>query len=419
MRIWPFSPQPADRGGGPWRLLSSEPHRMMFFCGALQAVAAVAWWMLDLGGRYLGLYTPFAWSVPPMWAHAWLLLYGLFPFFMFGFLMTAGPNWLGAPPMPRAAFVPAAIMMACGLLVFYAGLAIGIGLAAAGVYLHAAGWLWGFAALGRMLARHWNANARPVIVVFAFFLLGLVGDALFATAIATGDYALLAPLLHGAVWFFLLPVFVAVGLRMVPFFSERVLGTEVGFRPVWARPVLLGGILLHGLLESSGFVQWLWLVDLPFAAAIAYLAWRWGLRRSSRVRLLAVLHWSLAVLAAAFLLSGVLSLGAAAGALDRVNLTAALHLLVIGFFAAMTLGMVSRVTLGHLGRPLVADGVTWSCYLGVLAAGLLRVLAELPLAASARSYLLVAAGLVWLAAFGVWAWRYVPMYLMPRVDARP
>ena len=113
-----------------------------------------------------------------------------------------------------------------------------------------------------------------------------------------------------------------------------------------------------------------------------------------------------------------MSLGAAAGALDRVNLTAALHLLVIGFFAAMTLGMVSRVTLGHSGRPLVADGVTWSCYLGVLAAGLLRVLAELPLAPSARSYLLVATGLVWLAAFGVWAWRYVPMYLSPRVDAR-
>jgi uncharacterized protein involved in response to NO len=94
----------ALQGGGPsrWRLLSSEAHRTMFFFGALQAVAAVAWWSVDLGARYLGWYPAIAWTVPPMWAHAWLLLYGLFPFFMFGFLMTAGPNWLGAPKMPAS-----------------------------------------------------------------------------------------------------------------------------------------------------------------------------------------------------------------------------------------------------------------------------------------------------------------------------
>ena len=55
----------------------------MFFFGALQAVAAMAWWSADLGARYLGWYPAQAWAVPPMWAHAWLLIYGLFPFFFF------------------------------------------------------------------------------------------------------------------------------------------------------------------------------------------------------------------------------------------------------------------------------------------------------------------------------------------------
>src|SRR5688572_14382808 len=98
-----------------WALLSSEAHRFMFFFGALQAVAAMAWWLPDVAGRYLGLHS-LAWTVPPMWAHAWLLLYGVFPFFMLGFLMTAGPNWLGAGKTPRGAFVPAGLAMAAGLV---------------------------------------------------------------------------------------------------------------------------------------------------------------------------------------------------------------------------------------------------------------------------------------------------------------
>jgi uncharacterized protein involved in response to NO len=411
-----FGPR-TDSARGAWRLLSSEAHRTMFFFGALQAVAAMAWWSLDLGGRYLGLYAAPAWSVPPMWAHAWLLLYALFPFFMFGFLMTAGPNWLGAPKTARIAYVPAALLMACGIVLFYTGLAVDRVLAGAGMFLHVAGWLWGLGALVHMLVRHWNPNARYALMIFAFLALGVTGDALVANAIAMGSYGLLGPVLHGAVWFFLLPVFAGVSTRMVPFFSSRVLGPQVDYRPGWARPMLMAGTIIHGVLELLPATQWLWSVDLPLAGAVTYLAWRWGALRSGRVRLLAVLHVSLAVLALAFLLSGVMSAAVAARALERVGL-APLHLLTIGYFAAMTLGMVSRVSLGHSGRPLEADPLTWGCYLGVLAAAVLRVLAEFTMTVPAGRFVMGAAALAWLAAFGVWAWRYVPMYVVPRVDAR-
>jgi uncharacterized protein involved in response to NO len=135
------------------------------------------------------------------------------------------------------------------------------------------------------------------------------------------------------------------------------------------------------------------------------------------VRLLAVLHISLAVLATALALYGVLSLCVAAGALTRIGL-APLHLLTIGYFAAMTLGMVSRVSLGHSGRALEADRWTWSCYLGVLAAAGLRAAAEFLAAAPYGRLLMVAAALVAFGSFAAWAWRYVPMYVTPRVDAR-
>ena len=405
-----------NHADGTWQLLSSEPHRLMFFCGALQAVVAMLWWIFDLAGRYAGAYSPISWSVPPMWAHAWLLLYGLFPLFMFGFLMTAGPNWLGAGKMPRAAFVPSALAMAAGLLVFYAGLFAGSAFVAAGAFLHLAGWLWGSSALLRMAATHWNANARYAIVIFFFLAVGMLGDGVFALSVAKGSYGYMAYALHGAVWFFLLPIFLGVSTRMVPFFSSRVLGETANYQPAWARPALMAGALLHGVLQMRGAESLLWIVDLPLALVVLHLTLKWGLAKHGGVRLLAVLHISLAMLALALLLSALLSMAVAAGALAHIGL-APLHMLVIGYFSAMVIGMVSRVSLGHSGRPLEADALTWNCYLGVVGAAILRAAAEVTPAA-AMPTLMLAAAVLWLLAFGAWALRYVPMYLSPRIDAR-
>jgi uncharacterized protein involved in response to NO len=403
-------------GSEPWRLVTSEAHRTMFFCGALQAVVAMSWWMFDLGARYAGWYAAPTWTVPPMWAHAWLIAYGLFPFFIFGFLMTAGPNWLGAPKTPRLAFLPAAALMASGLVTFYIGLITTGGIAAAGATLHALGWLWAVGSLVRMAVRYRKPGAAHVLVIFTFVSIGLAGDAVFAMSVASTSYSYVPLVLHAAIWFFLLPVFIGVSTRMVPFFSSRVLGAHVNYTPAWARPVLMGGVLIHGALELARLHSLLWIPDLPLGGVVIYLAWRWGLARSWRVKLLAVLHISLVVLASSFLLSGALSVAVAAGLRTHVGL-APLHLLVIGYFAAMTLGMVSRVSLGHSGRPLEADALTWRCYLGVLLAAGLRVCAEFLHGGVGSAHMLAAAA-ARLIAFGFWAYRYAPIYLKPRADAR-
>jgi len=409
---------PAAPPQSSWvKLVCSEPHRLMFFFGAVQGVVALGWWGAEVVARYGFGVALHAWSIPPMWAHAWLLLYGFFPFFMFGFLMTAGPNWLGAPKPTSPGYVPAAIGMALGLVLFYAGLFFSRAVVAAGLLLHLAGWLWGIGVLVRMVVRYWNPNARYALLIFAFFTGGCAGSAVFAWSVASGDFRYAGFVLHGAIWFFLLPIFAGVSTRMVPFFSSRILGLAADYRPWWARPALMGGVLAHGLIEFSGAPQLLWIVDLPLAAIVARLAWQWGAARSLGVRLLAVLHLSVAVLAVALLLYAVLSLMVATGTLDRVGL-APLHLLTIGYFAAMTVGMVSRVSLGHSGRPLEADAWTWSCYLGLVTAAFLRAIAELALGSGSAPVLMVAAALLAFASFAAWAWRYVPMYVTRRVDAK-
>ena len=74
----------------------SAPHRVMFLAGATQGLLAMLWWAADLAARHGGLHAVPAWPLPAPWLHAVLMGLGFFTFFIFGFVMTAGPRWQAA-----------------------------------------------------------------------------------------------------------------------------------------------------------------------------------------------------------------------------------------------------------------------------------------------------------------------------------
>ncbi|MFZ5875895.1 MAG: NnrS family protein [Nitrospirota bacterium] len=399
-----------------WVTFTSAPHRVMFLAGTVQAIVTIAWWLIDLLARYAGWYAPISWTVPSSWVHAYLMLYAFFPFFMFGFLMTAIPNWLEIE-IRRAEYVSAFVLMMAGVAVFYAGLLAGRAILALGVVVQLAGWAVAVASLVRILVVSApQPKVDPVILVSAM-IVGWLGAAAFAAWLVGGNAWWAELSRRGGIWFVVLPVFLTVGTRMLPVFARRVAGTSVMGRPAWALPVLLAGSIGHGLLDLSGARTLLWVVDWPMAGIVLYLTVRWGLRRGLTVPLVAMLHLALLGLALALFLFGLQSL-ALLGGVPVLGL-APLHALTIGFFSAMVIGMASRVSLGHSGRPLVADPLTWYCFLGVLAAAMLRIAGELPGAASLNRALIPLAAAVWLGSFVLWARRYVPMYLRPNADDGP
>lgn len=407
------------RTASPWRTFSAAPHRMMFFGGAVQGIAAIAWWLADLLGRYGGLYPPFAWPIPPAWAHGFLMIYGFFPFFVFGFLMTTYPNWMNGEPVPRRRYVPAFLLLAGGVALFYLGLLAAKPLLAAGVAAMAAGWGVALYALWRVLvtAPHPDkVHSTITTVALAMGWLGLAGYFLWLLT----DWSLFETFaLRGGVWFFLLPTLATVSHRMIPFFSSRVLEDYRIVRPWWALWVMLAGAAGHGVLEISGLPHWVWLADVPFLLTTAYLSYAWGLVRSFRVRLLAVLHIAFAWLSVGLALSAAQSLVAlVSGGTVWILGFAPLHAIALGYFASMVLGMGARVTLGHSGRELVADGATWGLFLGFQGAAVARVLGDVPLGLPAGHLYLLAA-LVWLACFGPWVAKYAPVYWRARSDGRP
>lgn len=399
-----------------WHTFTAAPHRMMMLGGAAQGVLTLLWWLFDLLGRYGGLYAAPAWSIAPVWAHAFLMLYGFFPFFIFGFLMTTYPNWMNGEKIPPRFYVPSFLCLASGIALFYLGLVAGKAFLIAGTTLMLAGWGIALHALLRVLTKARYDDKRHPIVTTLALIMGWLGILSYLVWLASDNAFALAFSRHAGIWWFMLPILLAVCHKMIPFFSSRVLENYTMVRPYWALYFMLACSILHGALELAQQAQLLWLADFPLLAFTLYFSYTWGLLRSFGIKLLAVLHVGFAWLSVAMLLYGVQSLTLFATGSAPFGL-APLHALTIGFFASMILAMASRVTLGHSGRELVADAATWSLFLGFQFTAIVRITPDLSGLPASLFYPLAAG--IWLACYGAWFAKYGPIYWRPRIDHRP
>ena len=95
--------------------------------------------------------------------------------------------------------------------------------------------------------------------------------------------------------------------------------------------------------------------------------------------------------------------------LERLSL----HILMLGFLTTILVGFGSRVTLGHSGRPPVADGYTVFLFLFVQMVVLFRVVSSVLFLVFPLAYyhaILFTAGL-WVLMFVLWSRKYL-IYLL-------
>ena len=132
--------------------------------------------------------------------------------------------------------------------------------------------------------------------------------------------------------------------------------------------------------------------DLAAGTALCVRLLRWQGIATWREPLLWSLHLAYAWLGVGFLLLGLDAF------IPWLPPTAALHALTAGAIGTATLAVMTRVTLGHTGRPLIAGPGTTTVYGLVTLAALLRLFA--PLAGEQYVLVLSLAGVAWSAAFG-------------------
>jgi hypothetical protein len=136
---------------------------------------------------------------------------------------------------------------------------------------------------------------------------------------------------------------------------------------------------------------------------------RWAGLASLPEPLLFILHvgYGWVVLGTALLGLSIINMG--------VPMPSAIHALTAGAISVMILAVMPRVTLGHTGRTLTANRATVIVFVLINGAAVLRVCASWQ--TEFMILLLLAAGVLWLAAFGLFELLYGPMLFTRRVES--
>lgn len=390
----------------------AAPHRLLFLVGAFQLAAVLVWWsvaLLALQGIGPDLPQP----LPAAMLHAPVLLFLVLPPFFFGFLLTTFPRWLGFPDSVGIVYLPAAFAFLAAAIAMWLGLFAIVPQGITAAFLFAGtGWLWALGCMLRLAILE-RAADRPVTWHAWSIIAALVIGLCCLAAVVRGISALDSLTLHiadlVALDLCIVPVFVTVCHRMIPFFAGNAVQDYARWRPFW----VLWAFWAAAIAATLGFA-----LGLPMVAAAAkgacavltgWMAWKWW-PRGSAPGLLWVLMMGFVWAPVAFALSAWTTMFAPEYG------RASIHLATIGFALSLVIAMVTRVTHGHSGRPLVMVPIAWLAFAAVQVSALLRLLAvarDEDIAMLSLSALALTIGIL------PWIVRALWIYVRSRLDGKP
>ena len=378
--------------------LLSAGFRPFFLLSAAWASLAVPLWVAAFAGQ-----VPLPTALPPAVWHAHEMVFGFAAATVAGFLLTAIPNWTGRMPLQGGPLAVLALLWLSGRVAMLLSSCIGAGAAAA---LDLAFPLVFLGVVAREIIAGHNWRNLPMLAALAC-LLG--GNALVhLEAVGLADTAAVGNRIGIAT---LLMLISFVGGRIIPSFTRNWLVKQ---RPDVRAPaafnwldrvalVLTAIALAFWVLAPDGAVMSWACLAAGVADGLRLARWR-GLA-TLREPLLWVLHLGYGWLGLGFLLLGLDTV------LQWLPPSTALHALTVGAIGTMTLAVMTRATLGHTGRPVVAGAGTTTIYGLVTLAAVCRLLAPF---AGAQYIPALACGLAWSAAFGLFALLYLRLLALPR-----
>ena len=387
-----------DRTDRPWTVLSYG-FRPFFLASALWAATAIGVWIavLTAGVSIPTRFDPLSWHIHEM-------LFGFVLAAIAGFLLTATATWTGRQPVSGGLLGMLTALWLLGRIDSMISQWLPIWLA---ISADVAFPLAVTAIVAREIIA---ANNRSNLPILAPLLVLTAADLLMDL----GMYGLRT--LSGYGWRLALAAVLilisVIGGRIIPSFTRNWLAARGEIRLPRAAGLIDRASLgvLHAALMAWVFLPAAHPVGIALLAGAVLNLWRllrWRGVATGSQTLLAILH-----VGYGWLVLGVAALGFAN--LDvAFPLSAAIHALTVGAIGTMILAVMTRVSRGHTGRELSADGTTTLIYALVTGAAAVRIAAAT--ASDARDLLLGSAAL-WVAAFGLFAIRYAPFLLRPRTS---
>ena len=373
--------------------------RPFFLLGSIYSGLAILVWLPVFRGELelASALTPRDWHVHEM-------LYGYLPAVITGFLLTAVPNWTGRLPLRGRPLLALVLIWLAGRIAVT--VSAWTGWAAAAVVDAAFLLAVGMAVAREIIAgRNWR-NLKVLTVLLVLFA-GNVTFHFEAHVNGSADVGARVGIAGTVV------LIMVIGGRIVPSFTRNWLAREnpgrlpASFGRFDVVSVLLAGAALIGWCLAPGSAATgtvLMAAGLLQAARLA----RWAGERTWREPLVLALHVAFAFVPLGFALVGAASLG-------WLPASAGIHAWTGGAFGGMTLAVMSRASLGHTGRALIASKAVQMIYSLVLVATVARVCAALEPQLGAP--LLHLAALAWASAFLGFALAYWQVLTARRVSA--
>ena len=381
---------------GGWALFALG-FRPFFLAAGFSAIAIMLHWLVMLNTSVGEMYYPLTY-----W-HAHEMLFGYTLAVIAGFLLTAVRNWTDLP-------TPS------GLMLFFISLLWLIARVLPMLPEFLPVQSLALIDIGFLLVVTWSVATRIIkkrqysnMIFIVILMLMMIANALVHTELLS--------LTSNTAWsgiylmFFLVLLIIAVmGGRVIPFFAERgvvgvvtrkwkwiewlagpsivVFALSVMFADEWAMWTALAATLVHLTRLAGWYSKLIWREPLVWILLLSY-GW-------------IVIGFGLSTLAYA----------------GYLNVMLAWHAFTIGGVGGVTLGMMSRVALGHTGREMKLPGGMAYAFVLINIAALVRVV--FPIFSPEYTLLWVnSSGVFWIIAFLLFVVIYWPILTQARIDGRP
>ncbi|HWK60902.1 MAG TPA: NnrS family protein [Eoetvoesiella sp.] len=372
--------------------------RPLYIAGCLWALVSIAIWIFApqlIPAPLAGV----AW-------HAHEMLWGFIATIAVAFLLTASATWTGFNPIKGWPLAVLTLLWVIARIGYLTGGPVAV---QAACISETAFFLASAIALLRVMLKGKSVRNYGL----PWLVLGLgVANILYMRAALQGNYIeLMRRFDLGLICMAIIALLIA--RRVIPFFAMRaVAGLKIPMQTRSGHVQLVLGVaaIVLGLAGLAAYAAAA-LAIVGLIGLIQVVTWKPAAVQSKPILWILYVGYTLMSLGLVFAAAHIAGLSPDLFGRAAVHV----HIIAMGGFSVLIIGMVTRTALGHLGRPLALDRSMLAAYGLVLLAFVLRLAALWPSALSV--HFLHLAATAWILAFALYLWRFVPMLIRPRPDA--
>ncbi len=372
--------------------------RPLFLCGSIFSIVAIFIWAGIFSGHlHLNVFGG------GLWWHIHEMLFGFVCAIIMGFLLTAVQNWTSQKSISHFPLLTLVLLwLSARLALLFPSVLPSWLISLLDIsFLPTAAFFFVHPIIKAKLWR--NLIFLPLLIALT------LANVAMHYSVHTEDFSIILPASKTAVLVVAM-IMSIMGGRVIPMFTANGTGTPKAKEINWLEKGALGSLLLV-LIFNSGLISLPNMMNallLFTAASFHYIrVIRWRFWTTLRTPLVWSLHLSYSFIPTGLLFFGISQIS------DVISTSQAIHTITVGAMGMMILSMISRVTLGHTGRPIQVGRLMTSAFIIFFLATLVRIFGALFI--DDNLLIIISSAFFWAGAYALFVFKYAPILIKKRI----